>query len=307
MVGGKSVTLLIDEATASKMKAFYAFEVDEAPDNPVWGRSKENEVTITIYKKNKRGERKALFQGDKALYEARIWDQNAKLNGSEAKIGEFPIVKSEFPQIGSDEVGTGDFFGPIIVVASFLKEEDLPYIEREGITDSKKMSDEHILSLGPALIKKFDYSELSLNNEKFNEEEMKKLNMNEIKAKMHNKALLNVSKRHPGSYIYQDQFAQEHLYYEYLENEKEVLTGIVFQTKGESYYPTVALSSVIARYAFLRKMAKLDEKYGMHFPFGSGEATNLAAQEFIKKYGLKELKKVAKISFSNYKKLNPSD
>lgn len=307
MAGGKSVTLLIDEITASKMRDFYAFEADEAPDNPVWGRAKDKEVTITVYKKNKKGERKALFQGENALCEARIWSQTAKLNESKTKDEESLIAESKFPQIGSDEVGTGDFFGPIIVVASFLTEDDLPYIEQVGITDSKKMSDERILALGPTLIKKFDYSELSLSNEKFNEEGMKNLNMNEIKAKMHNKALINVNKRHPRSYIYQDQFAEKRLYFQYLEKEKEVLTGINFQTKGESFYPAVALSSVIARYAFLRKMAKMDEKYGMHFPFGSGEAANIAAQEFIKKYGLKELKKVAKISFSNYKKLNSSD
>ena len=80
-----------------------------------------------------------------------------------------PVVLNKYPQIGSDEVGTGDVFGPICVCAAYVEEAKLGRINELGVTDSKKMSDEYILQIGPLLIKEFDYSQLSLPNDKYNE------------------------------------------------------------------------------------------------------------------------------------------
>ncbi|HBE99254.1 MAG TPA: ribonuclease HIII, partial [Firmicutes bacterium] len=68
-----------------------------------------------------------------------------------------------------DEVGTGDFFGPVCVCAAYLEEKELPRIEELGITDSKKMNDGYILEIGPTLIQEFEYSQLSLPNSRFNQ------------------------------------------------------------------------------------------------------------------------------------------
>lgn len=298
-----SISISVDEATAERMESFYQNKMEVDPSSPISMRAKEEKTSITLYKRNKKGERKALFQGEDALNEARIWDENAtSLLSKTAK----NIIINRYPQIGSDEVGTGDFFGPIIVTAAFIEKEDLPLLEELGITDSKKMSDQRILELGPELIKRFDYSELSLSNDVYNEKVSKKFNMNAIKAKMHNAALLNLKKRHPEAYVYIDQFAEESLYYSYLKGEKEILQGINFMTKGESHFPAVALASVIARYAFLRKMAKLSETYGVSFPLGAGLEVDEFASSFLSKFGEKELSKVAKLNFANYKKLTPN-
>ncbi len=42
--------------------------------------------------------------------------------------------------IGSDEVGTGDYFGPIVVTAAYVKKEDIKYLESLGVKDSKKIN-----------------------------------------------------------------------------------------------------------------------------------------------------------------------
>ena len=47
---------------------------------------------------------------------------------------------------GSDEVGTGDSFGPIVVVASLVKDSEIEYLEKLGVNDSKKLSDKFIFS-----------------------------------------------------------------------------------------------------------------------------------------------------------------
>ena len=71
---------------------------------------------------------------------------------------------------------------------------------------------------------------------------------------MHNRALLNMHKEYPDVInIFVDQFVEGKTYYKYLDDKnEEKVKGIYFKTKGESYFPSVALASVIARYSFLR-------------------------------------------------------
>ena len=129
--------------------------------------------------------------------------------------------------------------------------------------------------------------------------------MNSIKAKMHNRALLNMFKKFPDTRnIFVDQFVAESKYFAYLNdpNEQKVI-NIVFKTKGESYYPCVALASVIARYAFLLEKDALEKKYGMKIPFGAASQADEFAKKFIKKFGLAEFDKICKKNFANYKEL----
>ena len=127
--------------------------------------------------------------------------------------------------------------------------------------------------------------------------------MNAVKAKLHNRALLNLRARHKSAAVYQDQFAAPSLYFSYLKEEKEVLRDITFATKGESKFPSVAAASVIARYHFLRCMDELGERYGCFFPLGAGEAVDEFARKFVAKYGKQELRNVAKLHFANAAKL----
>lgn len=43
------------------------------------------------------------------------------------------------PTIGSDEVGTGDYFGPIVVTASFVDKKMMSKLYELGVRDSKKL------------------------------------------------------------------------------------------------------------------------------------------------------------------------
>jgi ribonuclease HIII len=214
------------------------------------------------------------------------------------------LIQPVLPQAGSDEVGTGDFFGPICVCAAFVDEDIFSQIARMNLTDSKQLTDIYIREIAPVLIDKVPHSLLVLENSRYNQV-IRSHNMNAIKAMMHNKAYLNLQGKGitlPSQCVVDD-FCGETLYYRYLSGEPEVFHGLTFHTKAESQFISVAIGSIISRYAFLKYMDELSERYLSVFPKGAGEPVDQFAAEFVRQHGLEELRKVAKCNFRNYQKL----
>ena len=298
-----TVTLKFDLGKYQEVKEHYLpyFASDAPSGEYVDFIAEKDDVTITGYKSNKTYQ-KVLFNGENALLEAQIWDLDASANEKKESISEGWLCLDS--QIGSDEVGVGDFLLPMIVVAAYINERDIYLLDRYGVHDSKKLTDKKILEIGPELVKKIKYSKLTLPNEKYNEMLEKDENLNSLKGRMHNRALLNLHKEYPEVVnIFVDQFVNEDKYYEYLSKDEEVVKNITFRTKGESYYPSVALASVIARYSFLLEKQKLEEKYQMEFPFGATSKADEFAKKFLEKYGKEEFDKIVKKNFKNYKNL----
>ncbi len=299
--------LLLNEDALAKLEAFYSDNRLPSPNPYIQFFAKtEDGVSVSVYSKVHNGAHKVVFQGKGSQEEASIWGarsvqpslfESASIAPKQRKDG----FENLYPQIGSDEVGTGDLFGPVCVVASYVKREDLPLLEELGVTDSKKLTDDRIRKIGAVLIQKMPYSSLSLPLEKYNELYQKGENLNSIKAKMHNRCLLNLSKKYPNSNIYQDQFAEPRLYYSYLQDEPEVQEGITFKTKGELAFPSVACASIVARYSFLQKMDAISKRYSFIFPFGAGKQAKDALKEFVSNFGEQELSKVAKLNFKTIK------
>lgn len=130
--------------------------------------------------------------------------------------------------------------------------------------------------------------------------------MNKIKAILHNHAINKVKEKINNQNVecFIDQFCDVDLYYNYLQYEEQVTTkNITFHTKGESYYPSIAVSSMIARYCFLKEIDLISDKYKIEIIKGASKKTDQCAEEFYQKYGLEELKKVVKINFKNYQEL----
>ena len=244
----------IDETTLNRLVKEYSYISSDPKNEYIVFFASKPKFSISIFI-NKKKEYKVVFQGELARKEASRMGFNTSIP---KKIRTCPPRQNKLdiflPQIGSDEVGFGDLFGPIIVASSYIDSALLEYITSLGVTDSKLLTDEKILEIGPKLISKVPYSELYLPQEKYNQIEQNGFNMNKIKAKMHNRVLLNLAKKYPTAELKIDQFASEPIYYSYLKEEKEIARPIEFSTKGELAFPSVAASSVIARYAFLKRM-----------------------------------------------------
>ena len=249
---------------------------------------------LSIYRKvHGDGTKKMVIQGPSAAREARKW-------GTKPEEKHRFLSPNLYPQIGSDEVGTGDFFGPVVVVASYVEEKDLPRLKELGIGDSKEYDDAAILAVAPKLIAFLPYALVSLKPAILNAHP--EINLNAYKAMMHDKAyqLLLAKLAIKPAAIYQDQFAPKELYYHYLEGRSNVVKGVRFDVKGENKHPAVAAASMIARYAFLKKMEAMGQEYGVHFPLGASKEVERFAASFYKKKGLAALKETSKERFSTF-------
>lgn len=291
------ITIQMNEEQISKVMIFYEPFKVELENQHIKAFYRSNDCSITVY-----NSLKVVFQGTNAESEANMW----------IEIENMPLENEwryAISHAGSDEVGTGDFFGPITVVATYVKKEDIELINKLGIKDSKKMSDEQILAIVPKILKNFTYSLLTLDNVLYNKLIKRGFNMNKIKAYLHNKALLNLEAK-CNKYIplfVVDQFTPEKNYYDYLKDEAKVVKRIEFVTKGESASPAVALSSILARYAFLRKMDQLREAVGYNLPLGAGSKVDDMAKKILEEKGLEFLQNITKTNFKNYDKILKKD
>lgn len=310
----RTITLKVSNNTKEKMVEYFADKKrDKTPPYAVF-QTKEADTMVTLYESGK-----AVFQGISADIDANIWMETEKhLNPNKKlevkKVDNNPKTKDNTKKyneklynctsIGSDEVGTGDYFGPIVVTAAYVTKENIPFLEKLGVRDSKKITDEHILKTVPEIIKQIPYSSMILNNEEYNNKYNEKMNLNTIKAVLHNKVLLDMTKKYKNyDYIVVDQFTQPFIYYKYINNLKEVQRNITFETKAEDQCLSVACASLISRFVLIKEFEKMSKEYGMKMPKGAGNLVDEAGAKLVNKYGEDILRKIAKLNFKNTEKI----
>ena len=270
-------------------KTFSEFQTTP-PQYAKWQLKPENCV-ITCYTSGK-----TVFQGkDANVYAAAFMQGQDEIPNT--------ATTNQYPQAGSDEVGTGDYFGPVCVCASYVTQDNVDFLIKLGVRDSKQMSDADMLKIGPLLMERIPHSLLIVPPQKYNRVHESN-NLNAIKAKLHNQAYINLAKKiELPSFKIIDQFTPETSYYRYLKNEPQIIRGIHFETKAEDKYLSVAVGSIISRYGFLKTWEEMEQKYNMTLPKGSGDKVDIVAQEFVERYGLERLGEIAKLHFKNTEKI----
>lgn len=303
---GQSV-LLLDKIKIEKLKLHYAsFKVLRNAPGVVFA-AKLPDVAITAYKSGK-----VLFQGGGALREAAIWGSAdgqplpKKTSVPSVKGESLPERFSELSVLGSDETGTGDFFGPVTVAACFVSSDQIELVRELGVKDSKQLTDDLMRRIAPDLQATLIHSVLTLTNEKYNEVQAKGWSQGKIKALLHNQALKHVLRKmndEKPDYILIDQFAERGIYYNHIKNESEIVReNVLFSTKAEGLHVAVAAASIIARVAFLEEMDRLSAIAGVTLPKGAGRGVDEAAARILLKNGEAALKSMTKWHFANAEK-----
>lgn len=289
----------------NKMKEHYKpYLSEKTPPGSVFF-ARKNGCVITAYKSGK-----VMFQGNGNEAESRIWGLPAegKKKTPATATGKtsgkpLPDHISTMSVIGSDEVGKGDYFGPLTVVATYVKSEQIPLLKELGVKDSKHLTDSQIINIAKDLLTFLPYSLLKLDNPKYNQLQASGMTQGKMTAILHNQAhnnlLEKISPEKPDA-ILVDQFAQAPIYYKHLLGQKVVQReNIYFSTKAEGIHLAVAAASILARYAFVRAFDQLSKQAGFTIPKGAGAKVDQAAARLIKEKGVAALNEFTKIHFAN--------
>ncbi|MBR2678143.1 MAG: ribonuclease HIII [Bacilli bacterium] len=292
-----NVVIRVNDEIKEKMIEYYKDKKRDKVIPYVVFQAEDEDTVITMYESGK-----VMFQGTSADVDAAMWGvalENTKEN-KEAKKKENKKYYN-CTAIGSDEVGTGDYFGPIVVTACYVKKDQLEKLEKLGIGDSKKIDDEKIKKIAPEIAKLVKYKSVILTNKEYNEKHTKDTNMNKIKAILHNRVLYQMvhDEKVKYDYIIVDEFARENRYYEYLNDQPVIQKDITFLTKAEDISPAVACASIISRYLFLQEFDKLCDSIHIPLPKGAGKDVDEIGEEVVEKYGEEKLKEIAKVNFKN--------
>ena len=229
-------------------------------------------------------------------------------------------------------MGTGDFFGPVVVAAAFVREDQFEELRELGVRDSKKITDKKIREIAGEVMRVVPYECVVLQNPVYNRLHGEGINANAMKTMLHNVCLYRLRERVLKDFdeekeqmcIVVDQFAPKELYEGYLAEIRKkadsvlryageeaplirelVATpsvgGITFMTKAENKCMAVGAASVIARKMFLDEMDKMAGILGVEeIPLGAGAGVDAFAQSI----GDKELlAKYTKVHFGNYERL----
>ncbi len=292
-----NIVIKVNEETKQKMIEYYKDKVRDKKIPYAIFQAQEEDTVITLYESGK-----AMFQGTSADVDAAMWGtvlDNTKEKQEEQKKKDAKYHNCS--SVGSDEVGTGDYFGPIVVTSAYVKKEDVEKLEKLGVGDSKKITDDKIKKITPELIKIVKYRSMILTNKEYNEKYTKDINMNKIKAILHNKVLYQLmTEEKPNiDYIVVDEFARENRYYEYLNGIPSIQRNITFMTKAEDKNLAVAAASIISRYIFLKEFDKLSDSIHIPLPKGAGRDVDKIGEEIVEKYGEEKLQEIAKVNFKN--------
>ncbi len=202
--------------------------------------------------------------------------------------------------IGVDEAGKGDYFGPLVTAAAFIEKRNLEKLKGLGIMDSKKITDKKIEKIFDEVSDSLLFDVSILMPEEFNLLYKQYQNINKLLASQHSLVIENLlikldSLDRDCDYVLIDQFSKNPM------RVKGVLgvkgRDVEFrQMHGGEADIAVAMASIIARYHFVQSMDKLSEKWKIEFPKGATDVVNVG-KEFVSKYGVNNLTKVAKVNF----------
>jgi len=300
-----------DNIKPQMIKYYEKNKCDKTPPYAIF-QVKDFDCVTTLYESGK-----VVFQGLGADIEASLWIEkerimnnryiNSELKNNDKKKDskESKKVFINVSSVGSDEVGTGDFFGPLVVTAAYVPKEKFIYLQDLGVRDSKKLTDEKIISIGPDLEKNIIHTSIVLSNSEYNKYYNSNMNMNKMKAVLHNKCLASVIEKDNVKYekIVVDQFENPKSYYMHLNDVPKKVTGITFMTKAEDQCLSVAAASIISRYLFLKEMEKLNKKYNIIIPLGAGNLVDEVGATLVKKHGETIFNDLCKMNFKNVDKI----
>ncbi len=207
-----------------------------------------------------------------------------------------PVLSDAACWVGSDESGKGDYFGPLVIAAVAITQENWRVLVELGVQDSKNLTDARAASIAHQVRDAFPNEVLTIMPPKYNELWTKFRNLNRLLAWAHARVIENVIEKAPqATAAIADQFGDESLIRNALfERGREV--RLVQMPRAERD-PAVAAASILARAEFLRRLDQLGREAGVRLPKGASLQVDATARALVAQRGRDLLTSIAKTHF----------
>jgi len=202
------------------------------------------------------------------------------------------VPLSSGPEIGGDESGKGDYFGPLCVAAIRLNPGDAEKLVEAGITDSKKVTDKVILRQAPILRENYAHALRILSPTEYNRRHTETGNVAILLSDLYRELVEELAVE--GDHVIIDQFSKNE---SRLKNAMKGLGVKLSQMHRAEVHASVAAASFLAREAFLNGLKELSEEVAVDLPKGAGSPVLTAGREYVQIHGPDELGRVAKVHF----------
>ncbi len=211
-----------------------------------------------------------------------------------------PSPLERWPQVGADESGKGDYFGPLVAAAVRVDAFEAAGLSARGVRDSKTVSDDEVGRLSAMITAECATSvELLMPaeyNARYEALAARGRNLNDLLAGLHATAIGRLVGEGPVGVVIVDRFSATPRIEAAL---AACCPGVPVVTEcGAEERTAVAAASCLARARFLEGLAALSEEVGIALPKG-GSSPGLvkAARRYADRFGPEALGEVAKIHF----------
>jgi ribonuclease HIII len=240
---------------------------------------------------------KLILQGDinSSLYKSVF---NLTHEQQSLDLGEKEIEEPN-DYIGTDEVGKGDLFGPLVIAAVRVDDSMQIKLRKSGVRDSKDLSDYQIEIIAKKIkdICQDNIAVVSLIPEKYNQLYEKDKNLNKLLSYCHSKAIEELLDNTDAKIVISDKFGNKGL--DIHRNASYSHIKFIDTEKAERFIG-VAAASIIARNEFIQWFYE-QEKDNFNFPKGSSDKAKIFLERFIKTNGKDDLYRYAKLHFKTIK------
>src|SRR5699024_6572326 len=192
-------TNILKKDEIEKMKTSYYNYLQNSPQGPIF-RARTNNAVITAYRSGK-----ILFQGNNIDTEINKWKKGHGIPKNTSTIKRKTANTSSYippssvltgNQIGSDESGTGDYFGPVTTAAVYITKDQITLLKELGIQDSKAINDEVVQKLAKDIaMMNIPYSLMILHNDKYNSLQQRGWSQGKMKAMLHHSTINQLIKK----------------------------------------------------------------------------------------------------------------
>ena len=257
--------------------------------------AKKSGIVINLYSNGK-----IVIGGADQAERTRVEEFLVRLEASqfEKPIKEYPAIQVSGSRIGTDEVGKGDYFRPLVIGGVAADETQSKQFQDLGVKDSKTLSDTTINNLAVQIrkiLRPNQHDVIVIGPLKYNMLHKEMGNVNGILGWGHARAIENLVIANPTcETAIADQFGDQSFIEKAL-MQKGKKINLVQSPKAEREV-TVAAASILARSEFVERMREMSQTYGIDFPKGSTDVIPTATI-FVQKFGSRALLNVAKVHF----------